>query len=85
MERFFKRLEVGKNVKRMNVSASRCKQLWAQMLTRMPCTQWSVQTHEALTAITGNHITEEDQSLFQKQDFKPEDVSPVQFLTPDQC
>ncbi|KAL2201656.1 hypothetical protein CC79DRAFT_1374297 [Sarocladium strictum] len=52
MEKFFSRLQVGKNVKRMN---------------------WSVQTHGELLAISGNHITDEDQSLAERQDINPEE------------
>lgn len=74
MEKFFSRLEVGKNVKRMNVSTATlgCELVGANADLRV---KWSIQTHGELLAISGNHITDEDQSLAQRQDINPEEVS----------
>jgi hypothetical protein len=73
MEKFFSKLQVGKNVKRMNVSAKifGCEVVGAGADL---CAKWSVQTHGELLAITGNHITDEDQSLVERQEIKPEEV-----------
>jgi hypothetical protein len=62
MERYFGRLEVGRPVKRMNVSLL-SQILEARMLrfclivgADMRLAQWSVQTHSRLYAPSGNHV-----------------------------
>lgn len=56
MERVFTRLEVGKSVKRMNVST-------VLYLRSLLTKKWSVQTHGELFACEGQHITNPDADM----------------------
>lgn len=77
MEKFFSRLAVGRNVKRMNVSlpTNRFPPARHEAASLTILSQWAIQTHDNLLALGGNHITEEDQSLMQRDDFRIENVS----------
>ncbi|KAF6809374.1 hypothetical protein CSOJ01_06962 [Colletotrichum sojae] len=59
MERFFSRLQVGKSVKRMNVSATPREDITSLRRLQRP-TQWSVSTKPSLFSPSGLHIYDGD-------------------------